>query len=154
MGKSRIILLIVSVVIGLVLMAIDVIPFNTSNEQDMVEVKNISQEIRAIKDRTNFKNILNKDTRGYIVEISGTNFLKASGDEFFPYISKNSGALFSNLYYYLDGKDSFATIDINLKNTEATKVDLVGSEELQKTCNKGLSKLPDSTLVCFFKVDK
>ena len=56
-------------------------------------------------------------------------------------------------YYYSVGKDSFATIDINLKNTEANKVDLVGSEELQKICNKGLSKLPNSVLVCFFKVE-
>ncbi len=154
MGKSRIMLLIVLVVIGIALMTIDVIPFNTSSDQDMIEVKNISQEISAIKNRTNFKNILNKDTSGYIIEISGTNFLKASGDDFYPYMSKNSGALFSDLYYYSIGKDSFATIDINLKNTEATKVDLVESEELQKICNKGLSKLPDSSLVCFFKVDK
>ena len=153
MGKLRIMLLIVLVVIGIALMIIDVIPFNTSSDQDMVEVKNISQEISAIKNRTNFKNILNKDTSGYIVEISGINFLKASGDDFYPYMSKNSGALFSDLHYYSDGIDNFVTFMIYLGGTEADEVDLEGSESLKKICDEFLKELPGPVLFCQFKVE-
>ncbi len=153
MGKSEIILLIVSVVLGIAIMAGMVVPI-MQDGKDMVQVKDLSQEISAVKDRVTFKRILNdKQVDGDIIKVSGTNFLEASGVPAYPHKAKNTGALFTDITFKIESGKNFGTFDINLAGTEADKiVDLKDSESLQKICDAALTKAT-TILTCKFKVE-
>ena len=151
MGKSEIILLIVSVVLGIAIMAGVVVPI-MQDGKDMVQVKNIAQEISAVKDRMSFSSILTKPVDGAKVKLSGTNFLEASGDATYPYRAKNTKALFNDITY--EESDNTGTFDINLAGIEASKVKLEESESIQKLCDAtgGLTR-SGNILTCKFKVE-
>ena len=152
MGKSEILLLIASVAIGIALMVGIVIPI-MKDGKDMVETRNLAQEMAAVKDKLLFNQMIKTyeaDTDD--IKIGGTNFLTTTGYNDYPYKAKNTGALFS----YIDYKKATNTgeFKVNLAGTNAGKIDFEDSESLKTICDSNMSiNSTDKVITCKFKAN-
>ena len=152
MGKSEILLLIASVAIGIALMVGIVIPI-MKDGKDMVETRNLAQEMAAVKDKLVFNQIMKTyDVDTNDIKIGGTNFLIASGDTTYPYKAKTTGALFSNINY--KKATNTGEFKVNLAGTKAGKIDFEDSESLKTICDSNMSiNSTDKVITCKFKAN-
>ena len=148
MGKSEILLLIASVAIGIALMVGMVVPI-MKDGKDMVETRNLAQEMAAVKDKLVFNQVMKTYNNGDIIKVSGTNFLEASGDVTYPHKAKNTGVLFSNITFDIDGANQTGTFKANLAGTKAAKVNFEDRESLKTICDKDMTIASD-VITCIF----
>ena len=148
MGKAEILLLIASVAIGIALMVGMVVPI-MKDGKDMVETKNLAQEMAAVKDKLVFNQVMKTYKDKDIIKVSGTNFLEASGDATYPYKAKTTKVLFSNITFDINGADQTGTFKVNLAGTKAAKVDFKDSESLKTICDNDMTIASD-VITCKF----
>lgn len=148
MGKSEILLLIASVVLGIALMIGIVVPI-MKDGKDMVETRNLAQEMASVKDKLVFGQIMKTYNNGDIIKVGGTNFLEASGDATYPYKAKNTKALFSNITFNIAGANQTGTFKVNLAGTKAVVIDFENNEGLKSICDNDITIASD-VITCIF----
>ena len=151
MGKSEILLLIASVAIGIALMVGIVVPI-MKDGKDMVETRNLAQEMAAVKDKLTFNQMMKTYNNGDIIKVGGTNFLEASGDATYPYKAKNTGVLFSNITFNIDGTKQTGTFKANLTGTKTVGIDFENNESLKTICDSDMTIASD-VITCKFKAN-
>ncbi len=154
MGKSEILLLIASVAIGIALMIGMVVPI-IKDGKDMVETRNLAQEMSAVKDKFTSNQVMKTYNNGDIIKVGGTNFLEAntgSDKAAYPYKAKTTGARYSNITYNISGSDKTGTFAVNLADTNAAKIDFEDSEGLKTICDKTMT-LASNVITCIFKAE-
>ena len=152
MGKTEILLLIASVAIGIALMVGMVVPI-MKDGKDMVETRNLAQEMAAVKDKLTLNQIMKTYPAGdTVVSIGGTNFLETNVDgatkAAYPYKAKTTGAVFTKITY--NGTSKIGTFDVNLTGTKAADVDFESSESLISICDSDMTIASD-VITCKFK---
>ncbi len=148
MGKSEILLLIASVAIGIALMVGMVVPI-MKDGKDMVETKNLAQEMAAVKDKLIVNQVMKTYNDGDIIKLGGTNFLEASGDATYPYKAKTTKALFSNITFDIAGAKQTGTFKINLAGTKAAEINFEDSESLKTICDDDMT-IASNVITCIF----
>ena len=138
MGKSEILLLIASVAIGIALMVGMVVPI-MKDGKDMVETRNLAQEMTAVKEQVIFNQITKTYNNHDVIKVSGTNFLEASGDAAFPYKAKKTGVLFTDITFFINVDGPYGHFLVNLAGTKAGEIDFEDSEQLKTICDKMLT---------------
>ena len=150
MGKSEILLLIASVAIGIALMVGMVVPI-MKDGKDMVETRNLAQEMAAVKDKVIFNQITKTYKHQDVIKVGGTNFLEASGNATYPYKAKKTGVLFTDIVFFIDGSEQYATFNVDLVDTKLEEIDFKNSEELKTICDKSMVVDPPSNdIFCQF----
>ncbi len=148
MGKTEILLLIASVAIGIALMVGMVIPI-MKDGKDMVETRNLAQEMSAAKDKFVFNLMMKTYDNGDYIKVGGTNFLEASGDVHFPYKAKNTGVLFSDIFYFFDGSDHTGVLIVDIAGSKVADIDFENSEVLKTICSDDMI-IAATHIYCYF----
>ncbi len=151
MGKSEILLLIASVAIGIALMVGMVVPI-MKDGKDMVETRNLAQEMSAVKDKLLFNQVMKTYNDGEKIKVSGTNFLVDSGDTDYPYKAKTTKVLFSDITFNIVSSKPIGTFKANLAGTNAAKIDFKNSESLKTICDIDMTIASD-VITCKFNAE-